>query len=218
MRSLTPLPDYEEVLGRIVGLLEGARRASARSVNSVMTATYWEIGRHIIEGEQKGEDRAEYGTRLLARLSEDLTARFGRGFGIINLRQMRRFYLNWPSTTIRQTPSDEFVSLSGKSTCDESNEISQTPSAKLARAFPQFPLPWSHYVRLLAVEESEAQAFYEALRGGWSVRQLDRQISSKFYERTLLSRNKAAMLRKGEKPLRADAVSPEAEIKDPLVL
>ncbi len=85
---------------------------------------------------------------------------------------------------------------------------------------PRFPLPWSHYVKLLAVEDAEAREFYEteALRGGWSVRQLDRQIGSKFYERTLLSRNKAAMMRKGEKPVPADAVSPEEEIKDPLVL
>lgn len=83
-----------------------------------------------------------------------------------------------------------------------------------------FLLPWSHYVSLLSVDSPEARKFYEAeaLRGGWSVRQLDRQISTLFYERTALSRNKAAMLKKGEKPLPEDAVTPEEEIRDPLVL
>jgi predicted nuclease of restriction endonuclease-like (RecB) superfamily len=83
-----------------------------------------------------------------------------------------------------------------------------------------FHLPWSHYESLLSVDSSEARKFYEteALRGGWSVRQLDRQISTLFYERTALSRNKAAMLKKGQKPMPEDAVSQEEEIKDPLVL
>ena len=84
----------------------------------------------------------------------------------------------------------------------------------------RFPLPWSAYVRLLAVKNENARIFYEAeaLRAGWSVRQLDRQIQSQFYERTALSRNKAAMLRKGEVPRPEDAVAPEEEVKDPYVL
>ena len=84
----------------------------------------------------------------------------------------------------------------------------------------RFHLPWSHYLQLLAVRDEDARRFYEAeaLRGGWSVRQLNRQISSQFYERTLLSKNKAAMLRKGSVPQAGDLVSPEEEIKDPLVL
>jgi predicted nuclease of restriction endonuclease-like (RecB) superfamily len=83
-----------------------------------------------------------------------------------------------------------------------------------------FPLPWSAYVRLLSVKNEHARSFYEteALRGGWSVRQLDRQINSQFYERTAMSRNKAAMLRKGEKPLPEDCILPEEEIKDPFLL
>ena len=100
------------------------------------------------------------------------------------------------------------------------SQIGQTPSAQLSPMMPRFPLPWSHYVKLLAIQDPEARAFYEteALRGGWSVRQLDRQIASQFYQRTLLSRNKAAMLRKGAVPRPEDAVTPEEEIKDPLVL
>jgi predicted nuclease of restriction endonuclease-like (RecB) superfamily len=102
------------------------------------------------------------------------------------------------------------------------SEKLQTLSAQftLKDIAQRFPLPWSHYVLLLSVKNPEACAFYEAeaLRGGWSVRQLDRQISTQFYERTALSRNKAAMLKKGSKPLPEDAVIPEEEIKDPFVL
>lgn len=83
-----------------------------------------------------------------------------------------------------------------------------------------FPLPWSAYVRLLMVKDDHARQFYEAeaLRGGWSVRQLDRQIGSQFYERTALSKNKAAMLVKGAVPTPADAVTAADAIKDPYVL
>jgi len=250
MKPLTPVPNYDEVLGRIVGLLEAARRASARSVNTIMTATYWEIGRQIVVGEQGGAGRAEYRKQLVKSLSGDLTAKFGRGFGVVNLAQMRRFYLTWPGAAIFQTPSEKSPSIEGvvgagalgelienrlggirqtpsvesvnpfaPSSCNPPSEIAQTVSAQ-SPSLAVFKLPWSHYVKLLSVEDAEARTFYEseALRGGWTVRQLDRQIGSKFYERTLLSRNKAAMLRKGEKPLPEDAVSPEEEIKDPLVL
>ena len=188
-----------------------------------MTATYWEIGRRIVEYEQKGKDRAEYGEGLIAQLSLDLTNRFGRGFGPVNLSQMRKFYHCWPPDQIFQTASEKSLSELGKAI------IIQTPSEKLQTISAQFvlkdiaaclSLPWSHYVRLLSVKTAEARSFYEteALRCGWSVRQLDRQISTLFYERTALSRNKAAMLRKGEKPLPEDVLSPEEEIKDPLVL
>lgn len=192
---------YRTVLDEITELLQSARRTSARAVNTIMTTVYWDIGRRIVEYEQQGRSRAGYGEKLLERLSADLGKRFGRGFGLINLRQMRRFYLEWPQPQIRQTVSDE------------SQHSAQAGSAP-------FPLPWSHYVKLLALKEPEARAFYEAetLRGGWSVRQLDRQINSQFYERTALSRNKAAMLKKGNRRLPEDAVTPEEEIKDPFVL
>ena len=84
-----------------------------------------------------------------------------------------------------------------------------------------FPLSWSHYVMLVRrVKDEQARKFYESetLRSGWSVRQLDRQIATQFYERSLLSKNKAAMLKKGEKPLLQDIVTPEEEIKDPFIL
>jgi predicted nuclease of restriction endonuclease-like (RecB) superfamily len=177
-----------------------------------MTATYWDIGRRIVEHEQSGKARAGYGEALIDRLAADLTARFGKGFSQTNLKQMREFFLAWP---IRQTLSDE-----SKSACASPTESvkGQTVSDQL-HAHP-FSLPWSHYVRLLSVRNVEARAFYEAeaLRGGWSVRQLDRQISSQFYERMSLSRKKAVLLRKGQQSLDADQLTPEEEIKDPMFL
>ena len=82
------------VLSGVVELLDAARRASARVVNSLMTATYWEIGRRIVEHEQAGKERAAYGAELLTRLSADLTERFGRGFSVDNLERARKFYLD----------------------------------------------------------------------------------------------------------------------------
>ncbi len=191
---------YDTVLSDVIDLLESARRVSARTINSIMTATYWEIGRRIVEYEQVGAKRAEYGKELLKKLSIDLKARFGRGFSERNLEQMRLFYIGWP---ISQT-------LSAKSNGDIVENI----------LLKRFSLPWSHYVRLLSVNKPDARAFYEAeaLKGGWSVRQLDRQISTLFYERTLLSKNKAAMLKKGTEGKPEDAITPEEEIKDPFVL
>ena len=93
---------YGGLVSAIADLLEKARRGAARAVNSILTATYWEIGRRIVEFEQGGEARAEYGEQLLRRLAEDLTTRFGRGFSRSNLQQMRLFYLGWQ---ICQTPS-----------------------------------------------------------------------------------------------------------------
>jgi predicted nuclease of restriction endonuclease-like (RecB) superfamily len=202
------IEDYDGLLSGVASLIDEARRASAQSVNAIITATYWEIGRRIVDNEQGGRRRAGYGEALLKRLSADLVNRFGRGFSERNLEQMRNFYLAWP---ISQTLSAKFQPAN-----------SQTSSAELSvqALSDRFPLPWSAYVRLLSVKNGQARAFYEqeALRGGWSVRQLDRQINSQFYERTALSRNKATMLKKGAKARAADDVTPEEEIKSPYVL
>jgi predicted nuclease of restriction endonuclease-like (RecB) superfamily len=209
------LTGYDELFADVAEVIEGARRAAARSVNAVMTATYWLVGRRIVDQEQGGKARAGYGEALLKQLSTDLTARFGRGFSERNLEQMRAFHFGWP---ISQTLSAKSLPPSASVRTDH---ISQTLSAESVEALTtRFPLPWSHYVRLLAVKNENARAFYEdeALRGGWTVRQLDRQIQSQFYERTALSRNKAAMLTKGARARPEDHLSPEEEIKDPYVL
>ena len=93
---------YDDVRGGIVDLLESVRQAAARSVNALMTASYWEIGGRVVEFEQGGAKRAGYGEALIQRLAADLTRQFGRGFGQVNLRQMRRFYLTWPAKPILQ--------------------------------------------------------------------------------------------------------------------
>ena len=103
--------EYGSMHGDIVALLEAARRAAARSVNVLMTATYWEIGRRIVEFDQGGQNRAGYGQALIKRLSADLSRRFGRGFSERNLEQMRLFYQAWPITHISQTPSAELPAI-----------------------------------------------------------------------------------------------------------
>jgi len=185
---------YDNVLSEIAGLVDEARRRAARSLNSIMTATYWRIGRRIVEVEQGGQERAEYGGALLKRLAVDLTRRFGRGFSERNLEQMRGLYLAWP--------------------------ISQTLSAKSLAGPPPFRLSWSHYVHLLRVSDAAARAFYEtqALRGGWTVRQLQRQIGSNFFERTQLAKDRAAVRALGRSRLPEDAVSPDEEVKDPYIM
>lgn len=224
--ALPTLPGYEGVLAEVVELLEAARRTSARSVNAVMTATYWEIGRRIIESEQQGEKRAAYGEALLKHLSHDLVERFGKGFGLSNLKQMKKFYLCYRTLEKGQTVSGllpTWPDSENRQTVSGLLPVQKIPSQwkMIAEALSRkFPLSWSHYVKLLSLQNPEARHFYEteALRGGWSVRQLDRQIGTQSYERTALSRNKAAMLKKGERPAPGDAVTPEEEIKDPFVL
>ena len=213
---------YEAVFGDVSKIIDAARESAVRSVNAAMTAAYWLVGHRIVEFEQSGEERAEYGTALIERLAADLTQRFGRGFSRQNIQHMRLVYLSYPPDKIRQT-------VSGKLALPSRQQIRQTASGESHASSVEvgfddllaaFPLPWSAYVRLLSVTNEHAREFYEteALRGGWSVRQLARQINSQFYERTALSKNKAAMLTRGRRDLPEDPVRPDEEIKDPFVL
>jgi predicted nuclease of restriction endonuclease-like (RecB) superfamily len=234
-KKSTPVIDYRypSILGDIAKVIDTARSTAARSINCIMTAAYWLVGRRIVEGEQKGEKRAAYGEELLKRLSDDLGKRFGRGFGVDNLQRFRAFYLVYDEAQIYATASrklsakdqkENYATLSRNSRSEEyltESALQISPERFYLKDIANcFPLPWSAYVRLLAVKNELARSFYEAeaLRGGWSVRQLDRQINSQFYERTALSRNKAAMLRKGTKFLPEDLLLPEEEVKDPFVL
>ncbi|MGF6767952.1 putative nuclease of restriction endonuclease-like (RecB) superfamily [Paraburkholderia sp. GAS199] len=208
--------DYGKMLGAVVALLEQGRQAAARSVNALMTATYWQIGRRIVEAEQGGRDRAAYGQALLERLASDLTMRFGRGFGVDNLELMRLFYQTYPDVAI----SESAIRKSSSRAVARKTE-SPIRNFSIEQLAERFPLSWTHYVRLMRRTRSpEERSFYEAeaMRGGWSVRQLERQIGSQFYTRTLLSKNKHAMLEKGAVAQSADTVTPEQAIKDPYVL
>jgi len=207
---------YANLVTDLSQLLESARLTSVHAVNAIMTATYWEFGRRIVEFEQHGKARAVYGEALLKSLSRDLTGRLGRGFSADNLESMRRFYTAYPPAKISETLSRKLMLppvIEG---------ISETPSRILdvSQVAESFPLPWSHYVRLMTVKNKEAREFYEteALRGGWTVRQLDRQISTSFFERTALSHDKVAMLTKGAKARPEDHVSANEQVRDSLML
>jgi predicted nuclease of restriction endonuclease-like (RecB) superfamily len=194
------LSGYDSLLREVSGYLADAKHTSARAVNSVITATYWMIGRRIVEFEQGGKQRAEYGQALLERLGDDLSSQFGRGFSRDNLETMRLFYMAYSSEMISETPS---------------RKLEPVLITKI------FPLSWSHYVLLVRKSRTpEARRFYEteALRGGWSVRQLDRQISTLFYERAAMSKDKSSMLRKGGRIQPGEETSPEEELKDPYML
>jgi predicted nuclease of restriction endonuclease-like (RecB) superfamily len=172
-------------------VLASAQTQARRAVNDAMVQAYWQIGRLIVEDEQGGEQRAEYGKRVLPELAQRLTAEFGSGFSLTNLKHFRQFYLAFPI---------------GHTLCDQS---------VLGR------LSWSHFRQLLRVSNGDARNWYanEAATQGWSVRALDRQIGTLFYERLLSSREK--------EPVRQEAIAKIAEeapndprdfIRDPYVL
>jgi predicted nuclease of restriction endonuclease-like (RecB) superfamily len=226
--------DYGGLVSSISDLLERARHLAARTVNGILTATYWEVGRRLVEFEQGGNARAEYGEGLLKRLAQDLAPRLGRGFSPQGLYKMRSFYLGWQ---IFSTPSGK---LEARAICSTGSSLSgEEQAANVSAGSPfvpagcqvsapveimvlaaAFPLPWSHYVRLLSVDKPQARAFYEseAVRGGWSVRQLDRQIGTQFFERTAHSKRQAVLLAKGQQPKPEDRVSVQEELRDPYLL
>jgi hypothetical protein len=147
---------YSDVLADISELLEQARRAAAKAINSLLASTYWQIGRRIFELEQGGRARAEYGEGLIKRLSADLTAKHGRGFSRRNLEQMRAFYREWE---IRQTPSAIFEArvkgsvFAVHQSAEKAQTVSALSSLPPVSILGAFPLPWSNYIRLLAVDD-----------------------------------------------------------------
>lgn len=167
----------------IRALINEARTQVVHTVNTVMVATYWEIGRRIVEEEQNGNERAEYGKYLIKNLAEALTADFGKGFGETNLKYFRQFYQTFP---IRHTLRDG--------------------------------LSWSHYRLLMRVENEETRTFYlnEAIECAWSVRQLERQISSFYYQRLLASQNKGVVKKEAEQ--NNAPITPSEVLKDPYIL
>ena len=200
MKSVEKSQNYSNLITDLASLIEQGRKAIVRYVNTALVATYWLIGRRIVEYEQKGQARAEYGSALLQKISSDLGQQFGKGFSADNLEVMRKLYLTYP-VEISET-------LSRKS------EISSIFQVLINK----FTLTWSHYRLLLRLDESFQREFYEAesTRGNWSVRQLDRQIQSMLYEQTALSKRKQAVIAKAhEKPI---ILKPEDEIKDPYIL
>jgi len=203
---------------------------AARSVDIHLVIRNWLFGWYIVEYEQNGCDRAEYGTQLIRRLSDELRDQLGRGFSVRTLEQCRKFYLT--QKNISQTMSaesgmeDKIIQSQGYL------PISQTVSAKsdetflkadewqdiVSRLLDRFTLGWSHYVTLLTIDNPKEHRFYEieAAQNHWSVRELERQISSSLYERLALSRNKEEIRKLSEQGLIVEKAADL--IKNPLVL
>lgn len=183
---------YSKLAERIEKLIYEARKRTIAVVNTTMVYTYYEVGRMIVEDEQQGEQRAEYGTELLKHLSEQLSNKFGKGFSAQNLANMRQFYLTYSKDNIFQTVSRE--SENG------------------------FTLSWSHYLKLMRISNPEERRFYEieAKDNNWSLRELQRQFDSSLYERLALSRDKEGVKALAHEGQVID--TPKDIVKDPYVL
>lgn len=177
----------EDLFQKIAGLLKDARLSVVRSINQTMVYTYFQVGKMIVEQEQQGEKRAEYGKKLIKELSDKLTNEFGKGFSITNLQQMKNFFLFY--------------------------QKQQTASAK-----SDFRLSWSHYLKLMRIEDADERNFYEieAINSNWSLRELQRQFDSALYQRLVLSRDKKGIKDLSEK---GQIISePKDSLKDPYIL
>ena len=209
---MTPRRESSSLYDSIRSLVLSARQSAARGVDLLQVYTNFEIGRRIVEEEQQGVNRAQYGKEIIRELAARLTREFGSGFSKTNLEYMRRFYLAYPERTaqIAQTASGQFPVFA----------IAQTLSGQLqerAQPQPQFCLSWSHYVFLIGLKEEERN-FYEieAAQQGWTVRELRRQFDAGLYERLALSRDPQAirdLARKGQ-----HVAKPQDLLKDPYVL
>ncbi|MBR4487010.1 MAG: DUF1016 family protein [Bacteroidales bacterium] len=205
---------------RIERLIAEAKKRTVAAVNTAMVYTYYEIGRMIVDDEQKGTTYASYGKETLKNVSMYLIARFGKGYSVDNLERMRKFYLIYSNsaTTLRNSKNLKIVSSNSlentnSATPLRNSQIPQTPSAEL-----HFTLSWSHYLKLMRIENPDERRFYEieAAENNWSLRELQRQFDSSLYERLALSRDKAgvkALAQKGQ-----IVEKPEDMIKDPYVL
>ena len=183
---------YRSLKQEIGQLLLQGREQAGKAVNTILVQTYWHIGRHIVEFEQKGESKAEYGSELLDRLSKDLTSDFGKGFSRTNLKNIRKFYLMF----------------SKKTETRRGDQISQTLSDKLS---------WSHYVEILKADNDLEISFYvkQSVKENWSVRELKRQMKSMLFHRLALSKDKQGVLEIAQQGV--EIHNPQDIIKDPYV-
>ncbi len=200
MSDMEKLKRKPSLFARIVVLIEEARQKVASVANIAQVYTNYEIGRQIVEEEQNGKRRADYGKQVLIELSARLSSRFGRGFSVDNLQNMRSFYLVYSKNEIYETPSSKSL-----------GEIYDTVSRK-------FTLSWSHYVLLMRISDPVERAFYEreATHGNWSFRQLERMYRTSTFERLQISKDKAKVRSLMDRPAPDIHVAGEA-LKDPVV-
>jgi predicted nuclease of restriction endonuclease-like (RecB) superfamily len=206
MNNKIIIPDkdrYRKLLRKIDEIITGARAKIVRDIDTTQVYAYWFIGKVIIEYEQGGKFRADYGKQTLIRLSHDLTARFGKGFSVDNLENMRKFYDGFSCLfKISETLSRKSLVLSGKQKSETLSRI----------------LSWSHYCELLKEDNLNARAFYEieSIKNNWSMRELRRQMDSLLYERLCLSKNKKKVKELSHKGQIIE--KPEDVIKNPYIL
>lgn len=193
-------PVNRDFLQGVSEVLAKARKNAKTAVNLSMVYAYFEIGRMIVEEEQQGANRAAYGKEILKELSIYLTKIYGKGFSVTNLKQMRQFYLAYANDQIGQTLSDQFKNL---------------PTVSTGR---KFYLSWSHYLKLMRIDNIEERHFYEieSVKNDWSLSELKRQFNSALYERLLLSTDKKEVYRLALEGQKAE--TPRDIVKDPYIL
>jgi predicted nuclease of restriction endonuclease-like (RecB) superfamily len=194
-------------------LIRSARATVARGVDLVQVHTNFEIGRRIVEQEQKGKGRAAYGEKVIMALAEQLTSEFGRGFSERNLAYMRTFYLAYED---RSSILQSLIAKSGTAAKDQSLPGALAEAGKSEPR--KFTLSWTHYVFLLGIKSPDERSFYEieAANQNWTVRELKRQFDTSLYERLALSRDKEGVRRLARE---GQIVSqPQDLLKEPLVL
>jgi predicted nuclease of restriction endonuclease-like (RecB) superfamily len=194
---------YNELLQNIGSTLLNTRANAIEAVHKQLLIANWKIGKHIVEFEQHGKEKAVYGSQLLSKLSKDLKSKHGEGFGISNLQYMRLFYIKFPK--FQTSLKSSIHQTSGKSKSKTS--IHQT-SGKLT---------WSHYAELISVSDDLARSFYQiqCQKENWSVRELKRQIDSALFQRLALSNDKEGVLNLAEKGQEINTTSDA--IKDPYI-
>ncbi len=200
---------YNELVSRIGLIMEHGREAAFHAVNYHLVITYWEIGRYIVEFEQRGEIRAEYGKELMIRLSKDLTLRFGKGMSRSNLTYMRQFFLEYEKI---QLSSGKFIIHPRDEKSETVSHISSVKGETVSDV-----LNWSHYFELLKIQSPMERSFYEkqCLQEKWSIRELKRQVRSGLFLRLALSKDKSGVL---ELSKHGHAVRfPGDVVKDPYV-
>lgn len=198
----------ENLAVRIGTLIDEARKRVLTVVNTTMVYTYYEIGRMIVEDEQNGQMRADYGKQVLQNVAKKLAAKYGKGFSYSNLRQMRQFYMTFvESDKPRLSNCTNTVDPIQVNTEDAGNE-----------QFPKFTLSWSHYLKLMRIDNPDERRFYEieATNNHWSLKELERQFDSSLYERLALSRDKQGVMELSRKGQIIE--KPQDLIKDPYIL
>ena len=200
-------------------IVSKARSKAFAAVNYSLVERNWRIGQRIVEQEQNGASRAEYGKHVIEVASAALTEEFGKGFSETNIMNFKKFYLKFKELTIPQTLSEEFKKQKHQTLSDESSLLPQKGQTQPAQ-FELHLLPWSHYERLIRVEDKKAREWYtkEAFEQGWSFRTLNRNINTLYYERLLMSTKKQPVVDEMQDKTKAYQQDKLEYIKSPVVL